>query len=58
MANHSRWDHVKNEQAGLGAETHATVEQGVALGQLISDLRTQPGSRGHEVRRGTKGAWG
>ena len=40
MANYSRWDDVKRKRPGLDADTRAEVEQDLALGQLIYDLRT------------------
>jgi len=43
MANYSRWDDVKNKRRGPDAETRAGVEQDLALGQLIYDLRTEAG---------------
>ena len=55
MANHSRWDDVKNDGAGPAPETRARVEQDLALGQLIYVLRTAAGLSQREVaeRMGT-----
>ena len=55
MANYSRWDDVKNKRRALDAETHAGVEQDLALGQLIYDLRTGAGLSQRELaeRMGT-----
>ena len=39
MANYSRWDDVKKKRPGPDADTRAGVEQDLALGQLIYDLR-------------------
>jgi len=39
MANHSRWDDIKKKRPALDAETRASVEQDLDLGQLIYDLR-------------------
>ncbi len=41
MANYSRWEDVKKKRPGPDAETRAGVEQELALGQLIYDLRTE-----------------
>lgn len=43
MANYSRWDDVKKKRAAPDAATRAGVEQDLALGQLIYDLRTEAG---------------
>jgi ribosome-binding protein aMBF1 (putative translation factor) len=43
MANHSRWDEVKASRPAPSAETRAGIEQDLALGQLIYDLRTEAG---------------
>ena len=40
MANYSRWDDIKNKRPAPLAEARAGVEQDLALGQLIYDLRT------------------
>jgi len=40
MANYSRWDDVKTKRRVPTTETRAGVEQDLALGQLIYDLRT------------------
>ena len=55
VANHSRWDDVKNKRAGLDVNKRATIGQDVALGQLIYDLRTAAGLSQREVadRMGT-----
>jgi transcriptional regulator with XRE-family HTH domain len=49
VANHSRWDDVKNKRAGLDTTTRASAAQDVALGQLIFDLRTAAGLSQREV---------
>jgi len=41
MANHSRWTDIKNQRPAPSAETRDAIEQDLALGQLIYDLRTQ-----------------
>lgn len=43
MANHSRWNDIKNKRPGPDAETRAGVAHDLALGQLIYDLRTEAG---------------
>jgi ribosome-binding protein aMBF1 (putative translation factor) len=43
MANYSRWEDVKNRRPGPSAGTRAAVEQDLALGKLIYDLRTAAG---------------
>ena len=49
MANYSRWDDVKKKRPGPDAETRAGVEQDLALGQLIYDLRTGAGLSQREL---------
>ena len=41
MANYSRWTDAKGKRAAPSAETRAGIEQDLALGQLIYDLRTE-----------------
>ncbi len=55
MANYSRWDDVKKNRPGPDAETRVGVEQDLALGQLIYDLRTEAGLSQRELaeRMGT-----
>lgn len=55
MANYSRWDDVKKKRPGPDADTRAGVEQDLALGQLIYDLRTEAGLSQRELaeRMGT-----
>ena len=55
MANHSRWTEVKGKCPAPTAETRAGVEQDLALGQLIYDLRTEAGLSQRELaeRMGT-----
>ena len=48
MAN-SRWDDVKNKRRAPDGETRAAVEQDLALGQLIYDLRTEAGLSQREL---------
>jgi ribosome-binding protein aMBF1 (putative translation factor) len=43
MANYSRWDDVKTRRGEPSPEVRAGVEQDLALGQLIYDLRTEAG---------------
>lgn len=43
MANYSRWEDVKNARTRPAPEVRAGVEQDLALGQLIYDLRTEAG---------------
>jgi transcriptional regulator with XRE-family HTH domain len=43
MANYSRWDDVKKKRPGPDIETRVGVEQDLAVGQLIYDLRTEAG---------------
>jgi ribosome-binding protein aMBF1 (putative translation factor) len=55
MANYSRWDDVKNKRATPSANVRAAVDQDLALGQLIYDLRTGAGLSQRELaaRMGT-----
>ena len=39
MANYSRWESIKNQRGEPSKETRAGIEQDLALGQLIYDLR-------------------
>ena len=43
MANSSRWDDIKKRRPEPTGEVRAGVEQDLALGQLIYDLRTEAG---------------
>jgi transcriptional regulator with XRE-family HTH domain len=43
MANYSRWHEVKRRRPGPSPEERVGIEQDLALGQLIYDLRTQAG---------------
>ncbi|MGH9189708.1 MAG: helix-turn-helix domain-containing protein [Acidimicrobiales bacterium] len=43
MANYSRWEDVKNKGPAPSPGTRVAVEQDLALGQLIYDLRTGAG---------------
>jgi ribosome-binding protein aMBF1 (putative translation factor) len=43
VANYSRWDDVKKKRPTPTAETRSVVEQDLALGQLIYDLRSEAG---------------
>jgi transcriptional regulator with XRE-family HTH domain len=43
MANYSRWEDVKGRRPGPTDAVRAGIEQDLALGQLIYDLRTQAG---------------
>lgn len=55
MANRSRWDDVRSSRRTPDAETRAGIEQDLALGQLIYDLRTEAGLSQRELaeRMGT-----
>ncbi|MGL4174723.1 MAG: helix-turn-helix domain-containing protein [Dermatophilaceae bacterium] len=55
MANYSRWTEVRNDRPEPSAEARAGVEQDLALGQLIYDLRTAAGLSQRELaaRMGT-----
>ncbi len=55
MANYSRWENVKKKRRAPAAQTRAGVEQDLALGQLIYDLRTEAGFSQRELaeRMGT-----
>ena len=55
MANRSRWEDIKKERGEPSAETQAGVEQDLALGQLIYDLRIEVGLSQRELaeRMGT-----
>jgi transcriptional regulator with XRE-family HTH domain len=55
MANYSRWDQVKGGRREPSGEARAGVEQDLALGQLIYDLRTEAGLSQRELaeRMGT-----
>lgn len=55
MANYSRWDDVKNKRRTPDPDVRAGVEQDLALGQLIYDLRTLAGLSQRELaeRMGT-----
>jgi ribosome-binding protein aMBF1 (putative translation factor) len=43
MANYSRWEDIKKRRRQPAPELRAAVEQDLALGQLIYDLRTEAG---------------
>ena len=55
MANYSRWDDIRKKRPTPAAETSAGIEQDLALGQLIYDLRTEAGLSQRELaeRMGT-----
>lgn len=55
MANYSRWDEIRKKRPDPSAATRAEVEQDLALGQLIYDLRTAAGFSQRELaqRMGT-----
>lgn len=55
MANYSRWDDIKTKRPTPSSETRADVDQDLALGQLIYDLRTAAGLTQRELaeRMGT-----
>lgn len=43
MANYSRWEDVRKRRGEPSNEVRAGIEQDLALGQLIYDLRTEAG---------------
>jgi len=49
MANNSRWDDIKKRKGEPDADTRAGVEQDLALGQLIYDMRSQAGLSQREL---------
>jgi len=49
MANYSRWEDVKNRRSPVDPEIRAEVNQDLALGQLIYDLRTGAGLSQREL---------
>lgn len=55
MANYSRWTDAKGKRPPPAVETRAGIEQDLALGQLIYDLRTEAGHSQRELaeRMGT-----
>ena len=55
MANYSRWEDVKKRRGEPTAEVRTGIEQDLALGQLIYDLRTEAGlsQRALATRMGT-----
>ena len=55
MANYSRWDDIKKRRREPAADVRAGVDQDLALGQLIHDLRTEAGLSQRELaeRMGT-----
>lgn len=55
MANHSRWEDIRNKRGEPNAETRAEAEHDFALGQLIYDLRAAAGLSQRELaeRMGT-----
>jgi len=55
MANYSRWQDVKKRRGEPTPEVRAGIEQDLALGQLIYDLRTEAGlsQRALATRMGT-----
>lgn len=55
MANYSRWTEVAGKRPAPSVDTRAGIEQDLALGQLIYDLRTEAGLSQRELaeRMGT-----
>jgi ribosome-binding protein aMBF1 (putative translation factor) len=51
MANYSRWTDAKGKRPAPAAEIRAGIEQDLALGQLIYDLRTDAGLSQRELAR-------
>lgn len=49
MANYSRWDDVKARRGAVSDERRGEVEQDLALGQLVYDLRTAAGLSQREL---------
>lgn len=49
MANHSRWEEIKKRRGEPSSEARAGVEQDLALGQLIYDLRIDAGMSQREL---------
>jgi ribosome-binding protein aMBF1 (putative translation factor) len=43
MANYSRWEDVRKRRGAPKPEVRPAIEQDLALGQLIYDLRTEAG---------------
>lgn len=43
MANYSRWSDIKKQRSPVDPDARAEIEQDLALGQLIYDLRTEAG---------------
>ena len=41
VANHSRWEDIKQKRGEPSAEVRAEIKQDLALGQLIYDLRIE-----------------
>jgi ribosome-binding protein aMBF1 (putative translation factor) len=55
MANHSRWDDIKSRRPGPLEDERAAVQQNLALGELIYELRMGAGLSQRELaeRMGT-----
>lgn len=55
MANHSRWEDIKQKRHQSSAEMRAEIKQDLALGQLIYDIRIEAGLTQRELaeRMGT-----
>jgi len=55
MANYSRWDDIKKKRRETDADTRTEIDQDLALGQLIYDLRIEAGLSQRELaeRMGT-----
>ena len=49
MANYSRWEDVKQRRPAISDERRGEVEQDLALGQLVLDLRTAAGLSQREL---------
>lgn len=49
MTDHSRWEHIKEQRRETSVSARASVERGLALGQLIHDLRTAAGLSQREL---------
>ncbi len=43
MANYSRWDEIKKQKSKPAPSVRSSIEQDLALGQLIYDMRTEAG---------------
>lgn len=49
LANYSRWEEIEQRRAAVSGERCREVEQDLALGQLVYDLRTPAGLSQREL---------